>query len=415
MTPLHQVKPIRIQKEITYNVLRKRLDEILPVAMDASRLDMWLIICQEDNLDPVFRTMIPMDSWPKVLQILIFYKDEECVVERLNLSMTDTGDLYVKPWAGGNPPEQWELLREIVGARDPKNIGINIGDINWSSGGLTHNLYNQLVQALPEKYVDRLTSAEDACTRWLMTLSEEELRIYPEVSALARKVITHCYSPESITPGVTTVKDLEWLFWQVCKDLGVEQSFKPYFRIIRRESSSVPLDDGIIRKGDLIVCDVGTRYLGLITDHQELVYIRREGEDDAPDGLKRLFSLNNRLQDIFMAEFKHGITGNKLLKNIMTTANEEGLPNPWIFSHSVGLYLHEPGPVIGVPWNQDPLPGRGDVKIEYNSCYAMELSIKDHVPEWDNQLVPCQTEHLVVFTEDGCRLIDGRQTEYHLI
>lgn len=70
MALLHQVKPVRLQKEITYNILRERLDKILPLAMDASELDMWLIICQEDNLDPVFSTMIPMDSWPRCYRYL---------------------------------------------------------------------------------------------------------------------------------------------------------------------------------------------------------------------------------------------------------------------------------------------------------------------------------------------------------
>lgn len=395
-------------------ILRRRLDEVLPLAMDTSGIDMWLIICQEDNLDPIYRTMIPMDTWPKILQILVLSKSDG-TVERINLSMSDTGDLYDKSWSSGNPNEQWTILSEIIKELDPEKIGLNIGGINWSSGGLTLNLYNQLVDALPMKYVDRFVSAEDACTRWLMVLTEEELELYPLVSSLARKVIAHCYSPDSITPDVTTIEDLEWLFWQTCTDNGIDQCFKPFFRIIRRESDGVPLDDGVIRKGDLIVCDVGTKYLGLNTDHQELVYIRRDGENDAPDGLKRLLYENNRLQDIFMNEFKNQITGNQLLENILNAARDEGIPNPWVFSHSLGLYVHEPGPVIGLPWSMDSVPGRGDVRVEYNSCYAMELSIKDNVAEWDDQLVPCQTEHIVVFTEDGCKLVDGRQTNYHLI
>ena len=415
MPILPKVMPVRAQKEVTYGILLKRLDEILPVAMRTAGIDMWLIVCQEDNLDPVYRTMIPMDTFPKILQILVFY-DDGSEVERINLSMTDTGNLYDKPWSGGNYPEQWVLLKEIVEKRDPKRIGINIGDVNWASGGLTHNLYNQLVESISD-YVDRFSSAETACTRWLMTLTSEELELYPEVSGIARNVIAQCYSPDSITPGITSVEDLEWLFWQTCTDNGVEQSFKPYFRIIRSDAEQAkhPLLDGVIRRGDLLVCDVGTRYLGLITDHQELAYVRHVGETDAPEGLKRLLAQNNRLQKIFMQEFKHGVTGNQLLANILSSAEKEGIPNPWIFSHSLGLLLHEPGPLIGLPWEQEPIPGRGDVKVENNSCYAMELTIKDRVPEWGGQLVPCQTEHIVVFTRDGCESIDKVQTSYHLV
>lgn len=419
MSNLPQIKPIKEQVEITTKILRKRFETILPLALRDAELNMWLIICQEDNLDPIYKTMIPLDTWPKVLQILIFTDlGVEKGIERINLSMTDTKDLYEKPWKGGNHPEQWKLLIEIIEERNPKKIGINIGDINWASGGLTHNLYNQLIEILPEKYFNRLTSAEKACTRWASTLTGDELELYPKVSAVARQIIAKCFSPESITPGTTTVEDLDWLFWQTSIDIGlVEQSFKPYFRIVRSkvDLEKHPLTDKIIRRGDLVICDVGIKYIGLYTDHQEIAYIRLEGETDAPIGLKNLLVMNKKLQDIFMLEFKHGLTGNQLLENIISTAKEEGITYPKIFSHSIGLLVHEPGPIIGFIWDQSPIPGRGDVKLEYKTCFAMELSNKSVVPEWNNQYVHCQTEHIVKFTHNGCEVLDSVQSSYHLI
>ena len=415
---LPQIMPIRKQVEVTTGILRKRLDTILPIALREANIDMWLIICQEDNLDPVYRTMIPMDTWPKVLQILIFFdRGQEGGVERINLSMTDTSDLYDKPWKGGNHPEQWRLLAGIIEKRDPKRIGINIGAVNWAAGGLTKNLYNQLVQTLPEKYVNRLTSAEAACNRWAMTLTEDEMELYPHISSIARRIIAKCFSRSSITPGVTTIKDLEWLFWQICSQSGLELSFKPYFVLQRSDSAAKkhPVSDRILRRGDLLICDVGIRYLGLYTDHQEVAYVRHANETDAPRGLKNLLATNNRLQSIFMREFKKGLTGNQLLENILSSARKGGIPSPMIYSHSLGLFVHEPGPVIGLPWNHKPFPGRGDVKLEYNSCFAMELAIVDTVPEWDNESVWCPSEQIVQFTENGCTPVDGVQTHFHLI
>ena len=418
MSEFLQVLPIREQEEITTRILRTRLDTVLPVALREGDIDMWLIICQEDDLDPIYKTMIPMDTWPKVLQMLIFFDGgTENGVERINLSMTDTKDLYDRPWKGGNHPEQWRMLSDIIKERDPKRVGVNIGGVNWAAGGLTYNLYNQLIDALPEEYVHRITSAEPACIRWATTLTDDELDLYPLVSSVARQTIANCFDPSTVTPGVTTTEDLEWMFWQTCSENGLEQSFKPYFRMIRSESEARkhPPSDGIIRRGDLLICDVGLRYLGLYTDHQELAYVRHEGETDAPEGLKNLLATNNRLQGIFMREFKHGLTGNQLLENILSSAREEGIPSPEVFSHSLGLFVHEPGPVIGLPWEQGPIPGRGEVKLEYDSCFAMELCIQDTVPEWNDQLVPCQTEQIVKFTEEGCQPLDGVQTSFHLI
>jgi hypothetical protein len=103
-----------------------------------------------------------------------------------------------------------------------------------------------------------------------------------------------------------------------------------------------------------------------------------------------------------------------MLKSILQTAREKSIPNPKIYSHSLGLYLHEPGPLIGLPWEQNANPGRGDVQLEYNSGFTMELSIEDFVPEWD-QHVRLGAEQDVLFTEQGCRVVDGRQTRLHLV
>jgi hypothetical protein len=173
--------------------------------------------------------------------------------------------------------------------------------------------------------------------------------------------------------------------------------------------------DQIIRPGDFIHCDVGIRYLRLNSDHQEWAYVLRPGEDSAPQGMRTLMAEANRLQDVFVAEFKHGLTGNELLSNILTRARNEGIPEPRVYSHSLGLFLHEPGPLIGLPWEQERCPGRGDVKLEYNNSFTMELSVNGTFPEWGDQEIRMGLEQDVVFTRDGCRPIDGRQTEFYLI
>ena len=408
---------MRKRAEVINSILAERLEKILPIAMREQGLDMWLIICQEDDLDPVYRTMIPMDTWCPILQILIFYDRGSAGIERINLSFTDTKDLYDMPWAGRtHHSEQWKLLEEIVSQRDPKRIGINTGKTQWAAGGLTHNLYNQLVEAIPEKYVQRLESAEPCATRWLSTLTDSEIELYEHVVEVAHSIIAECYSSSSITPGVTTIRDLVWRYWQICADHGVNVAFNPFF-VINREERALKRygEDDTIQHGDLIRCDVGIEYLRLITDHQEWAYICKPGEDDAPEWAKRLMAKGNRLQDCFMSEFKKGMTGNQLLKRILEKAVAEGLPNPKVYSHSLGHLLHEPGPLIGLPWEQKWNEGRGDVVLEKNYAFTMELSVEDVVPEWDAPSFRLALEQDVVYTDEGCRPIDGRQTRFHLI
>lgn len=103
------------------------------------------------------------------------------------------------------------------------------------------------------------------------------------------------------------------------------------------------------------------------------------------------------------------------MKNILTRARNEDIPNPRVYSHSLGLFLHEPGPLIGLPWEQECCPGRGDVRLEYNNSFTMELSVVRSLAEWEGQEIRIGLEEAVVFTRDGCRPLDGRQTEFYLV
>jgi Xaa-Pro aminopeptidase len=409
---------MRQRAQVINGLLAQRLERILPMAMRESGLDMWLILCQEDDLDPVFTTMIPMDTWCPILQILVFYDHGEGRgVERINISGTDTHELYDRPYQGQVEEAQWSLLQETVERLRPDRIGINVGATQWAAGGLTHNLYGQLVERLPEPYVGRLESAEPLATRWLSTLTAGEIEIYDYVANVAHHLIRECYSRKAIVPGVTTVEDLQWYYWQRCAELGLQIAFKPYFSVVRNTAAQAGIaeNDPTIYPGDLIHCDVGIRYLRLNSDHQQWAYILNRGEQDVPEGLNGLMRQANRLQDVFMAEFKRGLTGNELLQNILARARQDGVPNPKVYSHSVGLFLHEPGPLIGLPWEQERCPGRGDVRLEDNNSFTMELSVAGPVPEWGGQAVRLGLEEDVVFTRDECRPLDGRQTSFHLI
>ena len=412
------VLPLRERARVTREVLEKRLETVLPIAMREAGFDLWLILCQEDDLDPVFVSMMPMDSWCPILQMLVLHDRGAAEgVERISIAMTHTAGLFAQPWQGRHHEEQWPLLRRIIEERDPRRIGLNIGRVQWAAGGLTHNLYQQLVQTLPARYVGRLASAEDMATRWLATFTDEEVELYEHVVAVARQILADCYSREAIVPGETTAEDLEWHYWQCCADLGLQVSFRPFFNRVRRDAMKAQFGDAdrAIRPGDLVHSDCGIRYLGLNSDHQQWAYVLRPGETDAPEGLRRLLAQAHRLQDIFRGEFREGLTGNELLANVLARAREAGVPDPKVYSHSLGHLLHEPGPLIGLPWEQGRCPGRGDVALRPNYAFTMELSVADAVPEWDGQKVSFSIEEDVVFTRDACRILGGRQTAFHLI
>ena len=411
-----EILPIKQRMRWMRETIAERLDTVLPAAMRAADLDCWLVLCQEDNEDPVFRTLIPPDAWCPILQILAFF-DHGDRVERVSFAMTGTGGLYEQPWTGRDSAEQWALLAGWLAERQPRRIGLNIGSVQWAAGGLTHNLYTQLGAAVGESMVARFVSAEPLVVHWMATLTARQIDAFETTVSMAHEILAHCLSDEVIEPDRTSTEDLEWYYWQTAVDLGLELSFRPFFRTIRSDEAKARYgaEDRVIRCGDLVHSDVGIRYLGLCSDHQRVAYVRRPGEQAAPASWLALFDEAHRLQDCFCAEFVAGLSGDELLSRILGRARAEGVASPKVYSHSLGHLLHEPGPLIGLPWQQDGVPGRGDVRLGDGMAFTMELSVTGPIAEWGGQVATLPLEEDVVFSQGRCSVVDGRQETFYLI
>ena len=418
------VLPIRDRAALVLKITQNRLDMLLPRLMRETGIDMWIITCNEDNLDPIFETMIPYENWCPITQILVLFdRGSAKGIERLNISRTDTQGLFVNvwdpaAWDAKKGESQWDCLGRVVRERAPRRIGINEGEVQWVAGGLTAVLKKNLVAALGPQYAARLVSAEPLATLWGETLTDEEVKVMERAAGLSRAIIAEMFSSAVITPGLTTPDDLRYFYWQRVADLGLKVSFSPFVSIRGRSPENrdkYGKDDKVIRPGDILHCDVGLKYMRWISDHQEMAYVLRTGETDAPETFKTQMAEANKLQDIFCGEFKTGLTGNELLGRMLKKARETGISNPRIYSHSLGLFLHEPGPLIGLPWEQVNNAGRGEVKLVPMSCFTAEMSVTSSVPEWGNQDFRLPLEQDVVFTGERVVFLDGRQTRFHLI
>ena len=411
------VLPVRERARVVNEVLEQRFRRLLPTVMRETDFDAWVIVCHEDNYDPVFRTMVPWDVWAPILQVLLFF-DNGQDVQRINISRTNMhGLMPPSPWNPNTGEDQWTVLRRALEERQPKRIGINESDVIWAADGLTASLKTKLYDALGGELSSRCASAEPLAIRWLETRLPEELDLYEQACAIAHRLIRRCFSRNVIIPGVTTTNDLEWAYWQMVADRGLTVSFKPFFRICRSKASQQHFGTGddVIRPGDMLHCDVGITYLRLTTDHQELAYVLRSGETDAPAGLKAGLAESIRLQDIFTSTWELGQSGNAILATALECASAADISNPKIYSHSLGHYLHEPGPLMGLPWQQAAIPGRGDVVMRASTVYTVELSTALPVPEWEEQFVPFKLEQDAAITEEGVHYLDGRQKAFHLI
>ncbi len=398
-----------------------RLDNLLPKLMEEVDLDMWLVINREYGEDRLFYTLVPQPTFAaRRTTLLVFSKNEDGSVERFSVSRYPIGEVYPTVWDGGTKEDQWKRLAEVIAERDPKKIGINISE-DWAlADGLSVGLHKQLLKYLPETYKNRLVSAEDLAVRWMETRSEKELDIYPQIVTLARGVIAEAFSNKVITPGVTTTDDIAWFLRERFEELQLRPWFQPYVNI-QRQGDTTSQDDvfmGIygrtVLPGDVIHTDVGICYFNLCTDTQEMAYVLKMDEDDAPKGLKRALAVGNRWQDILTGNFKTGLTGNQILANTIKQSKSANIKSS-TYTHPIGFVGHASGPTIGMWDNQGPTPVQGDWELYPNTAYAIEGNIVTQVPEWDNQWVQIKLEQSAVFNGNKAWYLAGRQTQWHLI
>jgi hypothetical protein len=415
MQPTNVVLTHRQEDPLIRDRLADRFDNLLPELMRREGFDMWLVITREYNSDPVFRSMAPITTYSSRRRTILMFHDlgGDRGVERISVGRADyqgTFDLYRT-----HNDSQYVNLARLIEERDPQRIGINVSD-RWNhADGLTHNEYLRLTDALSDKYVDRLESAEMLAVGWLEAKLPRETDQYRGVMRVAHQVIAEAFSNQVIVPGVTTNQDVVWWMRQRVAELGLGQWFHPSVNVQRRGGIPEAGPHGtVIERGDMLHTDFGIIGLGFSTDTQHNAYVLLPGETDAPTGLKVGLAQANRLQDLTMTHAVIGGTGNEALAGALAQARAEGL-DPTIYCHAIGYHGHAAGPPIGMSDYQDGVPVRGDYEFRPNTWHSIELNARYAVPEWDGQVVRFALEEDAAILEDGWDWIDGRQTSFYLI
>jgi Xaa-Pro aminopeptidase len=418
---LPEVERARVVDEI----LAERFNHLLPELMDKTDIDMWVVISREYNEDPVLKTMLPA-TWLNARRrtILLFYRDKaNDTIHKLAVARYNVGTNITSAWDKEKEPNQWKRLVQLIEERNPKKIGLNFSKDHNIADGLVKTDYEEFLQNLPKKYHGKIVSAEQLAVRWIETRTEREMVIYNQLVDITHDIIAEAFSEKVITPGITTTTEVEWWMRQKVTDLGLETWFHPTVDVQRTSEELVSHlysfsgrpDDMVILPGDLLHCDFGITYLRLNTDCQELAYVLKPNESEAPkflvDGLKD----GNRVQNFLTKNMIEGKTGNEILAKALAEAKAAGL-RPAIYTHPLGSYGHSAGTTIGM-WDAQGGVMKDDGEnypLNSNTVYAIELNTTINIPEWKRD-IRIMLEEAGFYGENGFRYVNGRQTELLLI
>ena len=419
-----KVLPLKERAKVQDELLLHRMDNLLPQLMRRHGIDMWLLIAREYNEDPIVKTMLPATWLNARRRTILVFSDSGAQkgVERIAVARYDIGSLFKGAWTPEQEPNQWKRLAQIISEKAPKRIGLNYSAEFAHADGLTKAEWDSLVNYLPTKAKASVVSAEKLAVDWLQVRTEKELELYEHICALGHEIIRDAFSDKVIHPGITTTEDVVWWMRERVAELKLTTWFHPTVDIQRanpgegdsqRSFAQRPSAE-VILPGDLIHVDFGISYLGLNTDVQELAYILKPGETDAPLFLKKALATGNRLQDILTDQFVLNKTGNEILKSALQQAKAESIVAS-IYTHPIGYHGHGAGSAIGMWDMQGGVPGSGDYSLLYNTAYAIELNARVTLPEWNGKEIRVMLEEQAVFTPKGVRYINGRQKAFIII
>ena len=404
-------------------LLEDKLKTTLPELMRREGFDMWIVMSREYNEDPVIKTMLPA-TWLAARRrtiLVMFDPGAGQEIETLAVARYDVGTVFKRAWEPEQQPDQWKRLAEIIVERDPQKIGVNFS-AHWGlADGVSATDFREFKESLPGKYQQRVVSAEKLSIAWLETRTSLEMALYPEICRIAHDIIAEGFSAAVIEAGVTTTADVVWWYRERIRELKLTTWFHPSVAVQRQDPESFDHmrsfasrpEENVIQPGDLLHVDFGITYLRLNTDTQQHAYVLKPDETRAPQYLEAALQKANRLQDILMANFKAGKTGNEVLKESREQAIAEGI-KPSIYSHPIGYHGHGAGAAIGRWDAQEGLPFTGDYPMYLDTAYSIELNAATFIEEWDKE-IRIMLEEDAYFDETGVHYIDGRQTEFILI
>jgi Xaa-Pro aminopeptidase len=383
----------------------EKFDLVLPGAMRANDIDMWIVVMREGLLDPLWEALGRgyVGDWAYWV-----FSAEGPRVHRAVLGadgyMLEQCGVYDRFGAAGD-------LAELVRARDPARIGVNMAASIGGADGLSYTAHGHLREVLGKPYADRLVSAERLVSDFRSTRTATEIATFAEAGEMSREIAERAFSNEVIVPGVTTLEDVAWWMWDRLLERGLDSSFDmPSVYVTGPEGIEATSTDRIIRRGDLLMIDWGVGFLDFYTDMKRIAYVLREGETEAPAGLRHAFQQALRVRDVMKATIAPAPSAKEALDRTEAALEEAGfrlvpfnkpsddpdVTDVVIGPHSVGNWGHGLGPSLAF-FN----PTRQAYELRPGTLISVELFAYTANPGWGGRKVRIPLEDDAVVTERG--------------
>ena len=385
--------------------------------MRRHRVGMWIVVNEEFHDDPLTPYVAPPRPYAGNRDIFVFVDGGARGLQKV--ALVDYAEGGLERFFRLEPAKP-ETLAKLEREFHPATIALSIDGKRGVTRSLTRASYQYLVEALGPQAQKRLVPAEPLIEEYLDTRLPEELPHYTRMVQLTEALVKEALSSRGITPGKTSVGDLRRGLYDGLSAHGLSTWFQPDVRVQRQGETGglargflMPAEeDVVIQRGDLLHVDFGLTYLGLNTDWQKMAYVLKDGETDAPEGMKRALANTHTLQDALMLRASRpGRLNADVYDATMAEMKDRGI-TAQVYSHPLGAQGHGLGASIDFRAASRKSPPR---PLRLGSYIAIELATQTPVPEWDGQVVFMMAEDPAHLTDEGWRFFVPRQEALYLI
>jgi Xaa-Pro aminopeptidase len=400
-------------------IRKERIQKLLPEAMKSAGVDAWILICRENNNDPIAHHIGGENAGGTAL-FLFFLENGKVnsmvfspVGEATALGELKIHDEVIPVERGVSAIQQGV---EYIKGKNFERIAINSSYNELLADGLSYTQRKTLEEALGS-HANKLVSAEDLIYEWLAIKLPAEIEIMTKAAELTAQWQEEAYA--QVVPGKSTDADVARFLKKKMEEYGVKDGWSPdqnpSVNSGPDRGHSHPTDK-VIMPGDVIQTDFGIRVWDMwVSDIQRFAYVLQEGETEAPDSVQFYFESSIGGNRIALAAMKPGVLGYQVDKAQRDWMSERGSEYVmWSTGHPVGYVAHDIGPNLGGGLLPDPSVRPAAVKpLKEGMLFAFDGFHAWKLPEGGTKTM--SVEETAVVTKDGARYLIKPQDELILI
>jgi Xaa-Pro aminopeptidase len=393
------------------SLLQEKATQAIEILKE-TEIDLWLTFVRETSgvRDPVLDFLIgPGDlTWDSAL---MFTKSGEHIAIVGNLEKEAVERLGVFETVLGYDEGIGSLLLETFQRLDPDEVAVNTSQNNVQADGLTHAMYQTLVNYLSgSPYAERIISSEPVINALRGRKTQTELARICKAVEITDGIFRQTF--EHARVGMSEKEIAAFMHAQIA-EAGVGFAWPRESNPAVNSGPDSPIGhsgptDIQVRPGHLLHFDFGVKYEGYCSDIQRMAYVLRAGETVPPAEVLRGFETIRNAIEAARAAMKPGMQGVEIDTIARRIVTEAGYPEyKHALGHQLGRVAHDGGALLGPLWEK-----YGDapkLKLEVGQVYTIEPSL----------IVPgygvIGLEEDVVMTESGAEYLGAVQEELILL